>query len=98
VGHAELGLASGPAQEHDQVPRDPKRGVPAEVVLDQGEREVDPGGDARRGEEGRGSGRGAVPHEDRVGVDGQVRIFGGERVAVRPVRRYGAGVQQAGFG
>ena len=57
---AELGLVAGPAQEHHQVPGDVQGRVPAEVVFHQGQREVDPGGDARRG------GDVPVPDEDRI--------------------------------
>ena len=44
---AELRLAAGAAQEHDQRAGDGKGRVATQVVLDQGKREVDPGGDSR---------------------------------------------------
>src|SRR5580704_1123534 len=57
---AELGLVTRPPQEHHQMPGDVQGRVAAEVVFYQGQREVDPGGDARRG------GDVPVPDEDRV--------------------------------
>lgn len=48
---AELRLTARPAQEHHQLTGHPVRDLPAEVVLDQREREVHPGRHARRGPE-----------------------------------------------
>ncbi len=76
---AELRLVAGAAEEHHQVPGDLQRGVPAQVLLDQGEREVDPRSDPGRG------GDGPVTDEDRLGVHRGLREPPRERVAVRPV-------------
>jgi hypothetical protein len=87
---AELGLVAGPAQEHHQVPGDGEGGLPAEVLLDQGERQVDAGGDAR------GRGDVAVTDEDGIGVDVDGRVVAGQGVAVGPVRGGAAAVEQSG--
>jgi hypothetical protein len=89
---AELRLAAGAAQEHDQLAGDGEGGVAAEVVLDQGEREVDAGRDPGRG------GEGAVLDVDRVGIDGDVRVLGGEVVAALPVGGDRPPGQQPGLG
>ena len=87
---AELGLVARPAQEHDQVPRDGQRGVPAQVLLHQGE--VDAGGHAR------GRGHPPVADVDRVGVDRHGRVVAREPVAVGPGGGGAAAVQKAGQG
>jgi len=87
---AELGLVSRAAQEHHQVPGDVQGGVPAEVVFHQGEREVDPGGDAGRG------GDVAVPDEDRLLLDIDPRVPLGERGAAGPVGGHPPSVEQSG--
>nr|WP_239118179.1 hypothetical protein [Actinoplanes ferrugineus] len=46
---AELRLVARPAQEHHQMPGDLQRDLPPEVLLDQRQRQVDAGRDARRG-------------------------------------------------
>ena len=82
----------GAAQEHDQLPGDVEGRVPAHVVFDQGEREVDAGGDARRG------GDVPVPDEDRIRLDADPRVPGGERGAVGPVGGHPPPVEQPGLG
>ena len=89
---AELGLVARAAQEHHQVPGDVERRVPAEVVFHQGQREVDPGGDAGRG------GDVPVPDEDRVRIDADLRVLRGQRTAVGPVGRHPPSVEQPGLG
>ena len=89
---AELGLVPRAAQEHHQMPGDIEGRVPAEVVFHQGQREVDPGGDPRRG------GDVPVPDEDRIRIDAQRRVLGGQRAAVGPVGRHPPPVEQAGLG
>ena len=66
-----------------------ERHLAAEVLLDQREREVHPGGHAGRGVHV------AVAHEDRVGVHLDVRVALGEQRAARPVRG-GAAARRAG--
>lgn len=85
---AELGLVAGPAQEHHEVAGDGQGRVPAQVLLDQGEGEVDAGGDTG------GRGDVAVADVDRVGVDVHGRVVAGEPVRVRPVGGRAAAVQQ----
>src|SRR6202035_2350916 len=77
---------------HDQLAGDGEGRVAAQVVLDQGEREVDAGRDPGRG------GEVAVLDEDRVGVDRDVRVLGGEVVAALPVGGDRAPGQQPGLG
>ncbi len=89
---AELGLVTRPPQEHHQVPGDVQGRVAAEVVFYQGQREVDPGGDARRG------GDVPVPDEDRVLLDLDPRVSRGERAAVGPVGGHPPPVEQPGLG
>ncbi len=89
---AELGLVPGPAQEDHQVTGDQQRGLPSEVLLDQGQCQVDPGGDPGRG------GDVPVPDVDRIGVHLDVRVPPGQRLAVRPVRGRPAPGQQPGLG
>ncbi|ARX87808.1 hypothetical protein SMD44_07290 [Streptomyces alboflavus] len=89
---AELRLVAGAAQEHDEVARDGQRRVPAQVLLDEGERQVDARRDARRGRHV------PVPYVDGVGVHVDLRVVPGECVAVRPVGRRATAVEQAGAG
>ena len=67
-GCRELRLTARAAQEHHQPPRHQLGDVGAVVVLDEGEGEVDPGGDAGRRPHV------AVAHEDRIGVDVDRRV------------------------
>ncbi|CAM5496372.1 hypothetical protein SNARM312S_03373 [Streptomyces narbonensis] len=89
---AELGLVARAAQEDDQMAGDGEGDVPAEVLLDQGEREVDAGGDAG------GGGEAAVPDEDGVRVHVDLRIAAGEVVAGDPVGRHPVPVEESGLG
>jgi hypothetical protein len=74
------------------MPGDVQRRVPAQVVLDQGQRQVDPGGDPG------GGGDVPVGDEDRVRVDGDLGEPGRERGAVGPVGGDPAPVEQARLG
>ena len=65
---AELRLVAGTAQEQHEVTRDRERGVAVEILLDEREREVHAGGDARGGPHR------PVAHEDRLGVDAHPRV------------------------
>ena len=89
---AELGLVAGAAQEQHEVTRDRERGLPVEVLLDERQREVHPGGDP-----GRGPDR-AVAHEDRLGVDAHLGMQALQLVRGRPVRGRAAAVEQARAG
>lgn len=86
---AELGLVARPAQEHHQVAGDGQGGVPVQVLLDQGQREVDARGDAGRG------GDVAVTDVDGVRLDRDGRVVAGQLGAVAPVGGDPAAVQQA---
>ena len=67
-GCAELGLAARAFEEDDEIACDGECDVAAEILFDEGESEVDAGGDACRGPDR------AVADEDRVGLD----MHGGE--------------------
>lgn len=82
----------GLPQEHDQVAGDGQCRVPAQVLLDQGEGEIDARGDTGRG------GDGSVADVDRVRVDLDGGMVAGEFRAVRPVRGGPATVQEARLG
>src|SRR4029077_18398201 len=69
----ELRLSAGPAMINNQIPRDLSGCGDAEVTLDHGECQIDPGGDPG------GRPDGAVDHEDAVARDVQRRI-----VALQP--------------
>lgn len=89
---AELGLVAGAPQEDDEVAGHGERHLPAVVLLHEGEREVDAGGDARRG------GQPAVAHEDRFGVHLDRRVVTGEHLAERPVGGHAVAVELPGPG
>lgn len=74
----------------DELLRDPAGDGGTEVVLDQREREVDPGGDAGGGPDV------AVPHKDAVGIDADLREPPGEMVGAVPVRRRAPPVEEPG--
>ena len=88
----ELALVAGAAQEHHQPAGDRLGDVDAVVVLDERQRQVDAGGDAGRRPHV------AVADPDRVGVDVDVRVLGGEPRGAGPVRRRPPAVEQAGGG
>lgn len=71
---------------------DEQGGVGSQVVLDQGQGQVDAGGDPG------GGGEGAVAHEDGVGVDGDVGEAAGQGGAVVPVGGGAPAVEEAGLG
>ena len=85
---AELGLAAGALQEHDELARDPQRDVGAEVVRHERQREVDPRGDAGRRPDV------AVADPDRLGIDRDRRVAARQRVAPGPVGGRAAAVEQ----
>ncbi len=89
---AELSLVARAAQEDDEVAGDLQGRVTAEVVFDQGQREVDAGGHPGRG------GDVAVADEDRVRIHGQAGIPGSQCVAVGPVGGHPPPAEQAGLG
>ena len=72
---AELGLAAGALHEEHEPAGGLERDLAAEVLLDERQRQVHPGGHAGRGVDV------AVAHEDRVGV--RPRCRGGARRAAR---------------
>src|SRR5436305_3813662 len=89
---AELRLAARALDEDDEPARGLERGGAAEVLLDEGESEVHPGGHA-----------GARPHVavadvDRVRVDLYGRVTAREVLRRGPMRRGTAAVEQAGLG
>ena len=88
---AELRLVARPLRTNTTSQRAIARAhLGAEVVLDQGQRQVDPGGDTGRGPHV------AVADEDRVGVDGHRRVPRGQLGAPGPVGGRAAAVEQAG--
>src|SRR5215208_1795691 len=86
----ELGLAARALQEEDEPTGYLDGDLSAQVLLDEGEREVHPGGDARGGPDV------AVADENRVRVHGEFGVLAGELGGVRPVGGYGATLEQAG--
>ena len=88
----ELALCAGPAEEHHQPAGDGLGDLDAVVVLDERQRHVDAGGDAGRRPHV------AVAGPDRIGVDVDVRVLGGEPRRSRPVRRGPPAVEQPGGG
>ena len=91
-GRGELALRPGPAQEHHQPAGDGLGDVDTVVVLDQRERDVDPGRHAGRRPHV------AVSGPDRVGIDAHARVLGGQPRRPGPVRRRPAALEQAGGG
>src|ERR1700761_8617816 len=85
----ELRLAAGTLQEDNQGAGDVTGKLSAVVAFDQGEGEVDAGGDAGRGEDR------AVLYVDRVGHHRNRRVRAGQYVRVPPVRSRPAVVEQA---
>ena len=77
TGGGELALPTGPTEEHHQPLGDGLGDLAAVVLLDQGERQVDPGRDT-----GRAPGV-AVADVDRVGVDHELGGAGGRAGGVR---------------
>ena len=85
---AELGLAAGAAHEDDQPAGDGVGELGAVVVLDEGEGEVDAGGDAGRGPAV------AVADVDAVGVDLHLGVAR-RRAARRPTSAWSPGGRRA---
>ncbi len=88
----ELRLPAGPAPVDDELLRRPAGGLRAEVVLDEGQGQVDAGGDAGRGPDV------AVPDEDALGVELHLRVAAAEIVRAVPMRGGAAAVEQTGLG
>src|SRR5438093_956586 len=89
---AELRLAAGALQEHDQLAGDAERELAPVVLLDEREGQVHAGGDAGRGVDA------AVVQEDRVALDGDLRVPPRQLVAHQPVRGGPPAVEQPGLG
>lgn len=89
---AELRLVAGAPQEHDEMAGDGERHVPSVFLLDQGEREVDAGGDAGRCRQP------SVAYEDRVRVHAHRRVRPGKRLAHGPVGGHPVAVELARLG
>ena len=89
---AVLRLPAGALEEHHQLLGDLHRRVAAAIVFDQGQRQVDAGGDA-----GRGPGI-ALLHEDRLGVHAQRREAPLQFLAHGPVGGDPFPFQQTGLG
>ena len=85
----ELGLTARPLEEEHHRAGDLEGQLAIDVVLDEGEREVHPGGDPRGGPDV------PVAHVDRVGLDLEPRVAGREGCGVGPVGRDAATVEQA---
>ena len=88
----ELALRAGPAQEHHEPAGARLGDVGTVVVLDEGERHVDAGGDAGRRPHV------AVAGPDRIGVDVDVGVLGGEALGAGPVGRRPPAVEETGGG
>ena len=89
---AELRLVPRASQEEHQPAGDGERGLVAEVVLDEREREVDARGDSGGGEDV------AVTNEDRVGFDPNSRMTARECLARGPVSGRAPAVEEPGGG
>ena len=89
---AELRLTARTPDEQHQLAGHRQRNGWAEILLDQREGQVDPGGHPGRGVDV------AVPDEDRVGLDLDRGIAAAQRGAGRPVRGRAAAVEQPGPG
>jgi hypothetical protein len=88
----ELRLAARPSLMHDELLRGVACDLRAEIVLDEREREVDTGRDARGGPDL------AIADEDAIGLECHVRIAPPEMLRAAPVRRRAAAVQPSGLG
>ena len=88
----ELGLAAGSLEVDDKSPSNRRGGTVSVVVGDEGQREVDAGGDAGRGPHV------AVADVDGVGVDGDTLVAVLEEPARVPVSGRPTTLQQAGGG
>lgn len=82
---------AGPALVDDKLLRRAARDILAEIVLDEGEREVDAGGNAGRGPDI------AIVNEDAVRIDADPRIAASEIVRACPMRGGAAAVEQPCF-
>ena len=89
---AELGLAARALDEQHEPARDLERRRAAEVVLDEGEREIHPRRHAGGGVDV------AVAHEDRVGSTVTCRVTARRAPRSRPSAWWPAPVEQAGLG
>lgn len=87
----ELRLAARPAPVDDELLRDAPPDVRTEIVLDQGDRQVDAGRNPRRGPDA------AVPDEDALGVHRHLRVAALEPLRAVPVGGGAPAVEQAGL-
>lgn len=90
--NAELALPTGPLQIHHELAGDAQGDGLAEVVGDQREGQVEAGADPGPGPDV------ALADEDRVGVDLDLRVRGGELPRGRPVGGGASAVEQPGGG
>jgi DNA-binding transcriptional LysR family regulator len=88
---AELLLSTRAAQEHHQFACHGQRECMPMVGLDQGERQVHPGGNASRGPDL------TITHIDRLGIDGEIGMLAPELVAPAPVGRHLTPAQAPGL-
>ena len=88
----ELALTAGPTQEHHEMAGDELRQLGAMVLLDHGQREVDAGGDPRRGPAA------AVADPEGVTRHDQFGKLVGETVGVGPVGGDRPGTEHPGRG
>lgn len=91
-GCAELALASGASQVHDQPSRDFECERPAEVFLEESEGEIHAGRNPGGGPDA------PVAHEDSVRIDVALGVVFGECVARRPMGGCSSLIEQARFG
>ena len=89
----ELALTTWAPHVEDEPPRDELCELGAVVLLDEGQREVDTGGDARGTPHPV-----AAAHEQGLGVDLDRRVSLGEQPGHGPVRRRAFAVEEAGLG
>jgi len=83
----ELALPTRTTHEHQQLAGDLLGELGPVVGLDEGERQVDPGGHPARGPDA------ALPQVDRVGVHGDGGVLAGQRRGRAPVRGRGEPVE-----
>jgi hypothetical protein len=89
---AVLALIAGAPQVKDHGPRHRQRHVGAQIVFDQGQRQIHPRGDAGRGDDL------SVAHPDAIGLDVQAGKFAGQLLGAAPMGGDAAAVEQTGLG
>jgi hypothetical protein len=68
----ELGLSPGPPEKNHHHAGNEPRNFPAKILLNQGQRQIDPRRDPSRGIDI------AIADIDEIGIDAQRRVSGGE--------------------